>query len=120
MPAGSIVEEGRGAGSVRIRIVQWAVALLVAALVFGTLVASAAAVEDRAKVIVGYRGSLGEATQLVEAFGGRAAIAYGNIPALAASVPPRAVGPLAASAKIEYVEPVQARYLSGSLVRGES
>ena len=103
----------------RIRIVQWAVALLVAALVFGTLVASAAAVEDRAKVIVGYRGSLGEATQLVEAFGGRVTIAYGNIPALAASVPARAVGSIASSAKIEYVEPVQARYLSGHIVPGE-
>src|SRR3990170_953291 len=109
----------RRALTMGMRPLQWIIAALVLVLLLGTVAAAASAAGERAKVIVGYRGSLESAARVIQGYGGSLSIAYRNIPALAADVPARAVGAIASSAGIEYVERVQTRQVTTHIVPGE-
>jgi len=95
-----------------------AVGVLVASLVFGTVLAAVAEASRTTRIIVGYNGTLDDAARLIGGYGGQVTIAYRNIPAFAASVPAGAVGALASARGIAFVEPDHVRTVNSHIVDG--
>ena len=58
-----------------VRSLRWMIAALVLVLLLGTAAVAAAAGGERAKVIVGYLGSLESASRVIETYGGSVSMA---------------------------------------------
>jgi subtilisin family serine protease len=91
----------------------------VASFLVGSFATAAAAGSLKTQVLVGYRGELGEAASAIRGHGGQIDLAYRNFPLVVATVPVGALGGIASSRGISFVEPVMARYVTSHLVEGE-
>lgn len=101
------------------RVARMAVGVLVATLVFGTVLAAVAEASRTTRIIVGYNGTQDDAARLIGGYGGQVTIAYRNIPAFAASVPAGSVGAIASSRGITFVEPDHVRTVNTHIVDGQ-
>ena len=99
-------------------LLRLCVGVLVFAFVFGTALSVFAAGARTTSIIVGYSGSLDRASRIVGSYGGQVTIAYQNIPAFAASVPAGAVGAIASSRGIAFVEPDFIRFVDTHIIGG--
>ena len=100
----------------RLRIV---VGLVAVSFLFTTALSAVAAGARTTTVIVGYAGSLDNAAHAIRSYGGRVEMTYANVPIVAASVPAGAIGALASTRGITFVEPDHVRSVSGHIVPGE-
>jgi len=103
---------------VRKLLVRLFVSVLVATFVLASL-GTAAAGAVKTPVLVGYRGDLATAAAAIRSHGGQIDLAYRNFPLVAATVPAGALGAIASSRGISFVEPVMARYVTSHLIEGE-
>ena len=99
--------------------VQLFVGVLATLFLVSSLAAVAAAGAVRTPVLVGYQGDLADVTRAIRDHGGEIDITYRNFPLLAATVPAGAVGAIASSRGVTFVEPVMARYVTSHLLEGE-
>jgi subtilisin family serine protease len=100
------------------RFVQVFVGVFVALFLVSSFAAVAAAGAVRTPVLVGYQGDFADAARAIRGHGGTVDVAYRNFPLVAATVPAGAVGAIASSRGIAFVEPVMARYVTSHILEG--